>query len=108
LLKPWHCVLQLFDDGGEDDDEGDDGTVSYREWQLPATDFEGSWDALYYDSSIKRHLLQYASSALLFADHGVQQPAHQLEQVLIATTYILSALTVDAGPQQPVVGSVPP
>jgi hypothetical protein len=67
LLSAW----QLYEDGGEDDDEGEDGAVSYKEWQLPATDFEGSWDALYYESSIKRHLLQYASSALLFSDRGV-------------------------------------
>lgn len=64
-------VYQLNEEGGEDDDEGEDGVVSYREWQLPAADFEGSWDALYYESAIKRRLLQYASSALLFSDLGV-------------------------------------
>lgn len=62
---------QLFDEGGEDEDEGEDGVVSYREWQLPAADFEGSWDALWYESSIKKRLMQYASSALLFSDIGV-------------------------------------
>jgi hypothetical protein len=65
------CVLQLHEDGGEDEDEGEDGVVSYREWQLPAADFEGSWDALWYESSIKKRLMQYASSALLFSDLGV-------------------------------------
>jgi hypothetical protein len=45
--------------------------VSYREWQLPAADFEGSWDALWYESGIKKRLMQYASSALLFSDLGV-------------------------------------
>jgi hypothetical protein len=64
-------TLQLNEDGGEEDDEGEDGVVSYREWQLPAADFEGQWDALHYESSIKRRLLQYASTALLFSDLGV-------------------------------------
>lgn len=64
-------VLQLNDDGGEDDDEGEDGMVSYKEWQLPSADIEGQWDALYYESAIKRRLLQYASTALLFSDLGV-------------------------------------
>jgi hypothetical protein len=64
-------VAQLNEDGGEEDDEGEDGVVSYREWQLPAADFEGQWDALHYESTIKRRLLQYASTALLFSDLGV-------------------------------------
>jgi hypothetical protein len=65
------CCSQLNEDGGEEDDEGEDGVVSYREWQLPAADFEGQWDALHYESTIKRRLLQYASTALLFSDLGV-------------------------------------
>ncbi len=44
---------------------------SYREWILPAQDFHGLWESLYFDSSIKRRLLKYAASALVFADHGV-------------------------------------
>lgn len=64
-------ISQLNEDGGEEDDEGEDGVVAYREWQLPAADFEGQWDALHYESSIKHRLLQYASTALLFSDLGV-------------------------------------
>ncbi len=44
---------------------------SYREWILPAQDFHGLWECLYFDSSIKRRLLKYAASALVFADHRV-------------------------------------
>mgnify|MGYP003589868579 CR=1 FL=1 len=66
-----YLMLQLNEDGGEDDDEGEDGVVSYREWQLPSVDIEGQWDALFYESAIKRKLLQYASTALLFSDLGV-------------------------------------
>lgn len=34
-------------------------------------EFAGSWDALYYDTEIKQRLLRFASSALLFAEAGV-------------------------------------
>jgi hypothetical protein len=44
---------------------------SYREWILPALDYHGMWECLYFDSSIKRRLLKYAASALVFADHRV-------------------------------------
>lgn len=68
-----HCLprRQLHEGGGEEDDEGEDGTVSYREWALPAAEFEGGWDALHYEDAIKSRLLRYAGSALLFSDCGV-------------------------------------
>eukprot|EP00775_Hariotina_reticulata_P010268 gene10268-10427_t len=81
--RPHVYVYQLYEDGGEDDDEGEDGVVSYKEWQLPAADFEGSWDALYYESSIKRHLLQYASSALLFSDRAVNSQLISWNRVVL-------------------------
>lgn len=77
------CLLQLNEEGGEDDDEGEDGVVSYREWQLPAADFEGSWDALWYESSIKKRLMQYASSALLFSDLGVNSQLISWNRVVL-------------------------
>lgn len=39
-------VYQLDAEGPADDDEGEDGTPSYREWVLPAAEFHGSWEAL--------------------------------------------------------------
>jgi hypothetical protein len=50
---------------------GEDGVPSYREWILPAQDFHTLWECLYFDTSIKRRLLKYAASALVFADHRV-------------------------------------
>lgn len=76
-------VYQLNEEGGEDDDEGEDGVVSYKEWQLPAADFEGSWDALWYESSIKKRLMQYASSALLFSDLGVNSQLISWNRVVL-------------------------
>lgn len=34
-------------------------------------EFQGLWETLHYDTSIKQRLLQYASSALLFSQKGV-------------------------------------
>lgn len=34
-------------------------------------EFQGSWEALYYDTDVKQRLLRFASSALLFADARV-------------------------------------
>lgn len=128
-MHPCLPALQLNDEGPADDDEGEEGVPSYREWALPAREFEGMWDrwaararwphgrehwgckgqraalesspvvrlakhaaaihmhdlcnllirpllmlcacSLYYESSIKRQLLKYAASALLFSRLGV-------------------------------------
>lgn len=37
-------------------------------WALPSASFDGLWDSLVYDSTVKRDLLKYSESALLFAD----------------------------------------
>ncbi|KAL5113079.1 hypothetical protein TcWFU_010225 [Taenia crassiceps] len=42
-------------------------------WALPSPVFDGLWDSLVYDSSVKRDLLKYSESALLFADYEVSQ-----------------------------------
>eukprot|EP00878_Enallax_costatus_P027437 GHUV01029548.1.p1 GENE.GHUV01029548.1~~GHUV01029548.1.p1 ORF type:complete len:237 (+),score=70.30 GHUV01029548.1:203-913(+) len=82
-VRPHVYVYQLNEDGGEDDDEGEDGVVSYREWQLPSADIEGQWDALFYESAIKRKLLQYASTALLFSDLGVNSQLISWNRVVL-------------------------
>ncbi|KAG2452939.1 hypothetical protein HYH02_002276 [Chlamydomonas schloesseri] len=64
-------VYQLSDEGPADDDEGEEGVPSYRELLLPALDLAGQWEALQFDSAIQQRLLSYATSALLFADRGV-------------------------------------
>ncbi|PNW87301.1 hypothetical protein CHLRE_02g117150v5 [Chlamydomonas reinhardtii] len=64
-------VYQLSDEGPAEDDEGEEGVPSYRELLLPALDLAGQWEALQFDSSIQQRLLSYATSALLFADRGV-------------------------------------
>ena len=46
-LLPQVLVYQLDCEGPADDDEGgDEATPAYREWQLPAAEFDGCWEAL--------------------------------------------------------------
>uniref|UniRef100_A0A0R3WPX3 AAA domain-containing protein n=1 Tax=Hydatigena taeniaeformis TaxID=6205 RepID=A0A0R3WPX3_HYDTA len=42
-------------------------------WALPSSAFDGLWDSLVYDSSVKRDLLKYSESALIFSDYEVSQ-----------------------------------
>jgi pachytene checkpoint protein 2 len=58
----------LNEDEPGEDEEGEEGVPSYREWSLPSREFEGLWESLHFDSSIKRQLLRYALTALLFSD----------------------------------------
>ena len=64
-------VYQLDAEGPADDDECEDAAPSHREWALPAAEFHGLWEALYYEPEIKQRLLRYATSALLFAETRV-------------------------------------
>ncbi|KAA6315212.1 MAG: putative pachytene checkpoint protein 2, partial [Streblomastix strix] len=55
------------DNGGE---EGDN-TPSCMQWTLPNNELEGSWENLIYEVGLKRRLLNYVKSALLFSERGV-------------------------------------
>ena len=54
-----------------------------REWQLPARQFHGLWESLVYDTEIKLRLLQYAFSALLFADRRVNNQLISWNRVVL-------------------------
>ena len=54
-----------------------------REWQLPSRHFHGLWESLVYDSEIKLRLLQYAFSALLFADKRVNNQLISWNRVVL-------------------------
>lgn len=76
-------VYRLRDDGPADDDELDDAVPSFREWLLPCPELRGLWEALEFDSDIKARLLRYASSALLFADAGVNPQLIQWNRLVL-------------------------
>lgn len=63
--------LQLSEELAAEDDEGEDGVPSFRDWLLPCREFHGMWEALCFDSDVKGRLLSYAQSALLFSQLGV-------------------------------------
>ena len=59
---------QLNDEGAAEDVEGEDEIAMYKEWSLPAVESEGLWEALLYESDLKRRLLKYSASALVFSN----------------------------------------
>ncbi|XP_064466493.1 pachytene checkpoint protein 2 homolog [Ornithodoros turicata] len=61
----------LNDGGAETEELEEDGLSAASQWVLPSTDFDGLWETLVYDTGIKDQLLQYASTALMFAEQCV-------------------------------------
>ena len=57
--------------------------VHCREWQLPSRQFHGLWESLVYDTGIKQRLLQYAFTALLFADKHVNNQLISWNRVVL-------------------------
>lgn len=82
-FTPTIHIYQLDEDGAADDDEGEDGVPTYKEWQLPAREFDNLWESLVYDTSIKHRLLRYATTALLFADRGVDSQLVSWNRVVL-------------------------
>eukprot|EP00937_MAST-01D_sp_MAST-1D-sp2_P005262 g5262.t1 len=55
-------------DGGGDDEEP---VAACTQWVLPAREFDGLWASLVFEDGIKASLLEYANTAMLFSDAGV-------------------------------------
>ncbi|KAG9156559.1 hypothetical protein Leryth_006541 [Lithospermum erythrorhizon] len=70
-VKPVVHVFQLSEEGPCEDLSEDGQPSSFNEWILPAKEFDGLWESLIYESSLKQRLLRYAASALLFTEKGV-------------------------------------
>ena len=76
--RPRVCVYACAEDDAyaEDDDDdggGNGGVPSYKELALPSAQTQGLWESLHFGDggALKRRLLRYASSALLFSEAGV-------------------------------------
>lgn len=77
-------VYQLNEEGAAQEmTDGDESTVACEQWMLPAAEFEGYWQSLYYDTSIKDYLLQYATTALLFSDKRVNPTVISCNRVVL-------------------------
>lgn len=70
-VKPIVHVFQLSEEGPCEDLTSDGQLSSFNEWILPAKEFDGMWESLIYESGLKKRLLHYAASALLFTERGV-------------------------------------
>ncbi|KAG8652600.1 pachytene checkpoint protein 2 homolog isoform X2 [Manihot esculenta] len=70
-VKPVVHVFQLSEEGPCEELSGDGQLSTFNEWILPAKEFDGMWESLIYESGLKKRLLRYAASALLFTEKGV-------------------------------------
>ncbi|KAK4726918.1 hypothetical protein R3W88_031835 [Solanum pinnatisectum] len=70
-VKPVVHVFQLSEEGPCEELSGDGQLSTFNEWILPATEFNGMWESLIYESGLKQRLLRYAASALLFTEKRV-------------------------------------
>ena len=54
-----------------ENEEGGLGQAAYEEWKLPNEAFDGLWDAIVVDDSIKQKLLGYCTTSTQFSEMGV-------------------------------------
>ncbi|KAJ0402395.1 hypothetical protein P43SY_004104 [Pythium insidiosum] len=73
-VPPWEAelvvqVFQLNDEPPvEETAEDDENVTTCQQLLLPASSLHGLWDSLIYDSHVKRTVLDYATTAMLFSD----------------------------------------
>ncbi|MCO5606712.1 hypothetical protein L7F22_060902 [Adiantum nelumboides] len=61
----------LNDEGPGEELDDTEGIANFQDWILPAKEFDGLWESLIFDTSLKRRLIRYAEVALLFAETSV-------------------------------------
>ncbi|CAI5735821.1 unnamed protein product [Hyaloperonospora brassicae] len=70
-----HLFVHVFKLGNESPAEetadGDESVTTCQHTSLPAASFQGLWDSLIFDSSVKQNVLDYAMTAMLFSDRRV-------------------------------------
>ncbi|CAH8840596.1 unnamed protein product [Trichobilharzia szidati] len=62
---------------------GSESINSGTTWLLPSSEMCGLWESLVYDSDLKLNLLQYAQTALLFADREVSSSVISWNRVVL-------------------------
>jgi SpoVK/Ycf46/Vps4 family AAA+-type ATPase len=63
------------------DDEEE--VAASQQLMLPAVELHGLWESLIYDAELKNQLLQYASTAMLFADRGVDETLISFNRIIL-------------------------
>ena len=64
------------------DNSGEDVSVA-NHWQIPSTEFSNIWETLIYDTDVKQHLLNYASTCLRFAESNVDNSLITWNKVIL-------------------------
>ncbi|CAH8485654.1 unnamed protein product [Schistosoma turkestanicum] len=62
---------------------GSESINSGTTWLLPSIEMSGLWESLIFDTDIKLNLLQYAQTALLFADREVSSSVISWNRVIL-------------------------
>ncbi|KAH8347264.1 hypothetical protein KR059_007812 [Drosophila kikkawai] len=70
-LHPTNAGAGLFDESASGNGDGFDSVIAAHHVLLPASQFEGLWENLIYESGLKEKLLKFALSALSFSQHQV-------------------------------------
>ncbi|TMW65318.1 hypothetical protein Poli38472_007960 [Pythium oligandrum] len=70
-----HVIVHVFklsdEPPAEETAEDDDNVSTCQQLALPATMLDGLWESLIYDTTVKRNVLEYATTAMLFSDSKV-------------------------------------
>ncbi|ETM33078.1 hypothetical protein L914_19640 [Phytophthora nicotianae] len=64
-------VFKLSDEPPAEETADDEDVTTCQQTILPASSFDGLWDSLIFDSAVKRNVLDYAMTAMLFSDSKV-------------------------------------
>ncbi|KAH7438136.1 hypothetical protein KP509_04G002400 [Ceratopteris richardii] len=76
VLLFWQVTLNIFvyqfnDEGPGEELDDSEGIPNFQDWILPAKEFDGLWESLIFDTTLKRRLIRYAEVALLFSETAV-------------------------------------
>ncbi|CAN0118354.1 unnamed protein product [Ectocarpus sp. 12 AP-2014] len=69
---------EMIDGAGEEEE-----IAACDQWVLPSASLEGVWESLVLERGVKNHLLEYATSALLFTDKGVSKNVISWNKVVL-------------------------
>ncbi|CAM9730239.1 unnamed protein product [Pylaiella littoralis] len=69
---------EMIEGAGEEEE-----IAACDQWILPAASLEGVWESLVLEQGVKNHLLEYATSALLFTDKGVRKNVISWNRVVL-------------------------
>lgn len=77
-------VYQLNEEGAAEEMADDSEDIpACKQWMLPSLDFHGMWGSLVFDDGIKRNLLEYASTTMLFSDKMVNTQLINWNRVIL-------------------------